>query len=89
MVHVIKFRILILVLIVFGLKAKIWILKIAFLYGNIEEEIFMECPSRMTDAKEDDILALNKSSMLLYRQQDSIIRRLWKFCVKLDSMMES
>ncbi len=32
----------------------------AFLYGKFEEEIFMECPPRMTISEEDDVLALNK-----------------------------
>ncbi len=27
---------------------------------NTEEEIFKECPPGMTDAEEDDVLALNK-----------------------------
>ncbi len=58
--HDVTFRILILVLIVLGLKAKIVDVDTAFIYGNIEEEIFMECPPGMTDAEEDDVLALNK-----------------------------
>ncbi len=34
-------------------------LEFAFLYGNIEEEILMECPPGMTDVEEDEVLALN------------------------------
>ncbi len=60
MVHDVTFRILILVLIVFGLKAKIVDVVTAFLYGDIDGEIFMECPPRMTDVEEDEVLALNK-----------------------------
>ncbi len=55
-VHDVSFRILILVLIVFGLKAKLVDSETAFLYGNFEDEIFMECPPGMTDAEEDDVL---------------------------------
>ena len=59
-VHDVTFQILILILIVFGLKAKIVDVETAFLYGSLEEEIFMECPPGMTDAKDNDILALNQ-----------------------------
>ncbi len=82
------FRILILVLMVFELKENIVDVETAFLCGNIEEVIFMECPPGMTDAEADDVLAWNNASMVLYRQQDSIIRRLLKFCEKLVSMVE-
>ncbi len=41
MVHDATFQILILVLMVFGIKAKIVDVRTAFLYGNVEEEIFM------------------------------------------------
>ncbi len=78
-VHDVTFRILILVLIVFGLKAKIVDVETAFVYGNIEE-ILMKCPPGMTDAEEDDALALNKCIYGLGMQSDSIIRRLLKFC---------
>ncbi len=57
--HDVTFRILILVLIMFGLKAKIVDVETTFLYGNIEEEIFMKCPLGVTDAEEDDIFALH------------------------------
>ncbi len=56
----VTFRILILVLIVFSLKAKIVDMETAVLYGNIEEETFMECPPGMTDVKQNEVLALNK-----------------------------
>ncbi len=41
-VHDVTFRILILLLMFFGLKVKID-METSFFYGNIEEEIFMEC----------------------------------------------
>ncbi len=47
-------------LVVFGLKAKFVDVETAFLYGNIEEEIFMEYTPGMTDTEDDDFLALNK-----------------------------
>ncbi len=59
-VHDVTFRALISVLIVFGLKSKIVDEETAFLDHNIKEEIFMECLPGMTDAKVDDVLALNK-----------------------------
>ncbi len=55
-VHDVTFRILLLVLSVFGLKAKIVDVETAFLYGNNIYGV----PLGMTDAEEDDVLALNK-----------------------------
>ncbi len=45
---------------VFDLKANLVDVGTAFLYDNTEEEIFMECPSGMTEAEEVGALALNK-----------------------------
>ncbi len=45
--------------------------------------ILKNSPPGMTDAKEDDVLASNK----FIRQQDSIIRKLWNFCAKYDSIV--
>ncbi len=44
----------------FGLKAKIVDVESAFLYGNIEEEIFMKCPPGTIDVEEDKVLTLKK-----------------------------
>ena len=44
----------------FGLTAKIVNVETAFLYGEIEEEIFMECPPGMTGVTEENALALLK-----------------------------
>ena len=58
--HDVTFQIFILIFIVFGLNEKLVDVESAFLYGSLEEEIFMECPPEMTDAKVDEILALNQ-----------------------------
>ncbi len=62
--HNVTFQILVLVLIVFGLKANSVDVGTVFIYGNIEEEIFMKCPPGMTVA-ENDVLALNKCIYVL------------------------
>ncbi len=59
-VHDVTFSIPIVVFMMFCPKAKIVDMETVFLYGNIEEEIFMECLPGMTDAEEDGDLALNK-----------------------------
>ena len=35
-------------------------IKTAFLYGDLKEEIYMECPKGMADVKKDDCIILNK-----------------------------
>ena len=58
-VHDITFRALILVMIALGLSAKIVDVETAFLYGDLEEEIYMDCPEGMA-RNEGDVLILDK-----------------------------
>ena len=58
-VHDITFQILILAMILFGLSAKNVDLETAFLYGELDEEIYMECPPGMK-SKADEILILGQ-----------------------------
>ena len=44
----------------FGYLAKIVGMETAFLYGDLEEEIYTECPQGMSDIKKDDCIILNK-----------------------------
>ena len=44
----------------FGYSAKIVNVEIAFLYRDLEEEIYMECPQGMSDMTRDDCVILNK-----------------------------
>ena len=44
----------------FGYSAKIVDVKTAFLYGDLKEEIYMECPQGMKDVKRDDCIILKK-----------------------------
>ena len=57
-VNDISFRILLLAMLFFGLTGKIADVETAFLYGELEEEIFMECPPGMKNTGPNDILAL-------------------------------
>ncbi len=56
-VHDITFRILILAMILFGLSAKNVDVETEFLYGKLDEEIYMECPPGMK-SKSGEILIL-------------------------------
>ena len=44
----------------FSYLAKIVNVETAFLYGDLEEEIYMECPQGMHNVKKDDCIILNK-----------------------------
>ena len=59
-VNDITFLILLLVVIHFGYLAKIVDVETAFLYGNLEEEIYMECPQGMSNMGKDGCIILNK-----------------------------
>ena len=59
-VHDITFRALLLAMIVEGLSGKIADVETAFLHGELEEKIFMECPQRMDTQSDDEILILDK-----------------------------
>ena len=57
-VNNISFRLLILTMLFFDLKGKIANVETAYLYGGVEEEIFMECPPGINHTWPNDILAL-------------------------------
>ena len=44
----------------FGYWAKIVNIETASLYGDLKEEIFMECPQGMSNVKKDNCIILNK-----------------------------
>ena len=44
----------------FGFLAKIVDVKTAFLYGELEEKIYMECPQDTLNISKDDCIILNK-----------------------------
>ena len=55
-VNDITFRILLLIVVHFGYSARIVNIKTAFLYGDLKEEIYMECPQGMAGVKKDDCI---------------------------------
>ena len=55
-----SFRILLVAMLVWGLKGKIIDVETAFLYGDLEEEIYMEIPSGM-EADADECVILEKT----------------------------
>ena len=56
----ITFCILLLMVINFGYSAKIFDIETEFSYGNLEEEIYVECPQSMSDVGKDICIILNK-----------------------------
>ena len=59
-VNDITFHILLLMIIHFGFLANIFNVETAFLFGDLEGEINMECPQGMTDVGRDDCIISNK-----------------------------
>ena len=56
----ITFHLLLLAMMYFGLTAKIVHVETAFLYEEIEEEIFTECPPRMEGITKENVLGPTK-----------------------------
>ena len=56
----ITFHILLLMFLHFWYAAKIVDIDMAFLYEDLEEEIYMECPQGMANVKKDDCIILKK-----------------------------
>ena len=54
------FQVLQLMVLHFGYVAKIVDVETAFLYGDLEEEIYMECPQGMSNVTKDNCIILNK-----------------------------
>ncbi len=59
-VHGITFCLLLIAKIIYGLSAKIVDVETAFLYGDLDEEIFMNCPKELPHATDQDALKLQK-----------------------------
>ena len=57
-VNDITFRLMLIAKMVFGLKTKIVDVETAFLYGDLEEEIFMDCPPGLEGVTDEDALLL-------------------------------
>ena len=58
-VNDVTLHILLLMVLHFRYLSKIVDINTAFLYGDLEEEIYMECPQGMADVKKDDCIILN------------------------------
>ena len=59
-VNDITFYVQLLMVLHFSYLAKIVEIETTFLYGDLEEEIFMDCPQGMSNIKKDDCVILNK-----------------------------
>ena len=61
----------------FGLTTKIVIIETAFLYGEIEEEIFVECPPGMEGVTRENVLGLTNCIHGLVQAARQNYKSLW------------
>ena len=54
----VTWRILLIVMLTLGLEGKLIDIEVAFLHGDLEEDIYMDCPEGMEDAQPDECLKL-------------------------------
>ena len=67
----------------FGLIAKVVDVETAFLYGELEEEIFMECPQGMKGVTQDDTLSLQACIYGLVQAARQYYKKFTKILKKL------
>ena len=77
-IHDVTYRLLLIIQIVFGLKARIIDVETAFLHGDLEEEIYMDCPEGMEGGSPDKCLLLQKTIYGLVQSA----RMFFKKCVR-------
>ena len=63
-IHDILARVLIIIMIIYGLQGKLVDIETAFLYGDLAEEVYMDCPEGMVDIGEDEALLLQSTTYL-------------------------
>ena len=73
-VHDASFRIVLIAILVFAFKAKIVDVITAFLYGDLEEEVYMDCPEGLDNVGNDDCVELKKAIYGLVQAA----RQFWK-----------
>ena len=81
--HDITIRLLLLAMILFRLSAKIVDVETAFLYGELEEEVYMENPEGLEDSSEDEALlllttiyGLVQAARQYYKKARSILKKI-------------
>ena len=82
-VNDVTFRLLLLAMMYFGLTAKVVDVETAFLYGELEEEIFMECPQGMKGVTQDDALSLQACIYGLVQAARQYYKKFTKILKKL------
>ena len=78
----VTFRILLIIVLLCGYDTKVIDVETAFLHGDLDEDIYMDCPSGLEECEKDQCLKLNKSIYGLVQGA----RQFWK---KLVEILES
>ena len=73
----ITFRIILILLIVWGLDSLIFDVITAFLTGNLEEEIYMECPEGMAH-NSDEVLLLTEDDLWFGTSEQTVQQALYR-----------
>ena len=75
----ITWRTLLVLMLTFGYDGKLIDIEVAFLHGDLEEDIYMDCPEGMESAKEDECLQLQHTIYGLVQAA----RQFWKKLVSI------
>jgi len=75
----VTFRILLIIVLLYGYNTKVINVETAFLHGDLEEDIYMDCPSGLDECGEQECPKLNKSIYGLVQGA----RQFWKKLVEI------
>ena len=81
-IHDISARILIIIMIFHSLQGNLVDIETASLYGDLEEEVYMDCPEGMVDIDKDEVLLLQSTI-------SGLVQSARQYCKKTTSILKN